>query len=144
MWSVDTSNFLFPTFVSSIYIFRAHINIFNDTKMFSFRNSWESLGDAYLKLGSFNAALKSYAKTVELDSNSVYALLQMARSKHMQELYDEAVVEFRQVLNMEPDLLIARTYHADSCLALMKSRLSQNLYGLARDSFQEAVDSLTT
>ena len=39
-------------------------------------NMWECLADAYLKRGSFNAALKSFVKVIELNPDSEYALYQ--------------------------------------------------------------------
>lgn len=109
---------------------------------FDFRNAWESLGDAYLALGSFTAAIKSYQKVLDLDPNLVYPLFQIAVAKHLQGKHEEAVQEFRQALDIQPDFLPALKEHATSCLALMKVRLAANLNGLAADSCQEAVKSL--
>lgn len=105
-------------------------------------NAWESLGDAYLALGSFTAAMKSYQKVLELKPGLAYPLLQIAVSKHLQEQHEEAVLEFREVLKFQPDFLPALNSHGVACLALMRERLGNNLTGLAADACQEAVTSL--
>ena len=37
---------------------------------------WECLADAYLNRGSLTAAMKSFAKAYELNSNSIYSCYQ--------------------------------------------------------------------
>lgn len=44
---------------------------------------WESLADAYLARGAYIAALKCYQKTVELTSNTLYSILQIATIKRV-------------------------------------------------------------
>lgn len=44
---------------------------------------WESLADAYLARGAYIAALKCYQKTVELTTNTLYSLIQIATIKRV-------------------------------------------------------------
>lgn len=105
----------------------------------SFRTAWECLGDAYFSLGAHTSAIKSYKKTLELHSNSIYPMFQIAKIKHLIGQFQESVEEFRIVNSNISNYIPALKGHAEACLSLMRQHLLQNLSGLAQDACQEAV-----
>ena len=60
--------------VTFLSVFRLMIICF-----FSF--CWESLADAYMARGSYTSSLKSYQKSLSLNSNSIYSQFQIANIK---------------------------------------------------------------
>ncbi len=65
------------------------------------------LGDAYFAQGSFTAALKSYQKCVELNPESLYAMLQISIIKQVLlvnlELYSFAEISNDQICNLRSE-----------------------------------------
>mgnify|MGYP002716370588 FL=1 len=103
------------------------------------RTTWECLGDAYFAQGAYTSAIKSYQKTLDLESNSIYPIFQIARIKHMIGSFSESVQEFRLINSKATDYIPALKGHSEACISLMKQYLSQHMNGLARDICQEAV-----
>lgn len=69
--------------------------------------SWECLGDAYKERGSYIAAIKAYARCVQLaseeDPKIIYPLYQIASIKHLLGLFDEAITDYEQILKFRSD-----------------------------------------
>ena len=69
--------------------------------------SWECLGDAYKERGSYVSAIKAYARCVELTSEEdpkiIYPLYQIASIKHLLSLFDEAITDYKRILEFRAD-----------------------------------------
>ncbi|EDV26404.1 uncharacterized protein TRIADDRAFT_54351 [Trichoplax adhaerens] len=87
--------------------------------------SWECLGDAYKERGSYTAAIKAYARCVQLageeDTKVIYPLFQVASIKHLLGLLDEAIADYKKILE----------FHADYVPVLI---------GIAKSLFAKAMD----
>ncbi|KAK6642788.1 hypothetical protein RUM43_004290 [Polyplax serrata] len=103
------------------------------------KTAWECLGDAYFAQGAHTSAIKSYEKASELNADSIYSVLQIAKIKHLIGLFHESVEEFRVINSRITNYIPALKGHSEACLSLMRHYLSQNLNGLAKDVCQESV-----
>ncbi|XP_059178471.1 superkiller complex protein 3-like isoform X2 [Physella acuta] len=104
---------------------------------------WECLAEAYLQRGSLTAALKAFAKSSELDTNSLYSLYKIANIKHLLGSLSEAVEEYKEILKKSPNYIPVLKGVAESLIHLGKKNLDSCLDGLAQDHFEEAILYLT-
>lgn len=123
-----------------------------DNAITAFRNSlkydsdndkcWESLADAYFGRGSFTSALKVFEKSVELNSENVYARLQIARIKFILQQYRESIADYEEILVKLPDYIPALHGIAESNFGRALYLHENHRSGRARDHYQESLDYL--
>ncbi|GJQ65964.1 hypothetical protein Trydic_g4060 [Trypoxylus dichotomus] len=104
---------------------------------------WESLGDAYMARGSYTSALKSYQKAAELSPTSLYSQLQIATVKQILGQLAEARRDFEAIIREDRTFVPALKGVAVTCLNQAKEYQKNQLWGLARDCAQYALDKLT-
>ncbi|KAK9737501.1 Tetratricopeptide repeat [Popillia japonica] len=104
---------------------------------------WESLGDAYIARGSYSSALKSYQKAAELNPSSIYPQLQIATVKQILGQLAEGRSDFEILIKENRSYVPALKGIAVTCLNQAKEYQKSQLWGLARDCAQYALDKLT-
>ncbi|XP_034246747.1 tetratricopeptide repeat protein 37 [Thrips palmi] len=104
---------------------------------------WESLGDAYMFRGAWHAALKSYQKVMQLSPGNIYAAFQIGTVKLRMEEYEDALVAFRQLLELSPDYVPALQGQGEAAFCWAQVLRKEHRLGCARDRCQEAIDALT-
>ncbi|XP_034193237.1 superkiller complex protein 3 [Osmia lignaria lignaria] len=105
---------------------------------------WESLADAYFVRGAYTSALKSYQRALELCPKSLYPIIQLANIKLIIKQYNEAKIDFENLLLNEPNYIPALKGLGETCLALAKEYIAKQLLGRAKNHLQLAMDCLTT
>ncbi|XP_013777093.1 tetratricopeptide repeat protein 37-like [Limulus polyphemus] len=105
---------------------------------------WECLGDAYLQRGSFNAALKAFTKASELQPNQLYPQYQKANIKQLLGSYKEAIEEYQCILKLEPGYVPVLKGLTEAHLQQARLHFSKSLFGLALDSCNEALQTIST
>lgn len=83
-------------------------------------NRW--LGAAYYDTGSMRLATKHLRKTSELDASDVNSLLLSAKINQEYEQYEEAVIDYRNVLERElkPELKVFARVKLAECLCVLR------------------------
>lgn len=104
--------------------------------------SWEGLADSYLKRGSFNSALKVYRKICELDSENMYAQLQVANVLTIMRLHKDSIKTFEGLLDDHPTYVPALKGIADAHIGIAHYYLEQRLVGRSKAHAEEAVSYL--
>ncbi|CAH3018534.1 unnamed protein product [Porites evermanni] len=106
------------------------------------RHCWECLGEAYMSRGSYNAAMKAFTKAAEFDRSSVYCLYQLAAIKQLLCVYDEAIKEYKLILEMQPDYVPALKGLGETYLSQARSALQKDFNGKAVDYVIKAITVL--
>ena len=117
-------------------------------------DAWESLADAYVARGSYNAALKAYDKTIKLEKENnpsesqcngigLYARLQIATIKHKLCHYADAVSDLTVILTEVSDYVPALKIFGETLLDQAQEFLDQGLSKNALQNCQHALDNLT-
>ncbi|KAJ3056720.1 Superkiller protein 3 [Rhizophlyctis rosea] len=107
--------------------------------------SWEGLGEAYGHEGKFQAALKAFARAIELDESSVFAHYSVAQLKLKLGLYAEAAEGFRQTNALASKRNEGKVHMPsvkallDSLIALAKECYLKGAYGECLGCLGEAV-----
>nr|XP_022913012.1 tetratricopeptide repeat protein 37 [Onthophagus taurus] len=105
---------------------------------------WESLGDTYLARGAYTSALKSYQKSLELVPGNLYPQIQIASIQQILGLFKEAKEQYQGVLFNNKQYIPALKGLAETYLGEAKEFNRNQLWGLARDSAQLALDTLSS
>lgn len=106
--------------------------------------AFECLADAYFSRGSYTSALRAYKKVILMDPKK--ALHCQARIGYIHTMlteYNDAITTFREVLETDPQSILALKGIAETWMKIAKKKVSVNLYGSARDCAQQAVTSIT-
>jgi len=107
-------------------------------------NCWEALAEAYMARGSFTAAQKSFEKVLQLDSNSVYARLQIAAIKDRLGKWREGSADYRQLLaEVDDNYLPGLRGLGESLLNQAKAYLQSFIDKNVVDCIEEALCVLT-
>nr|XP_042895616.1 tetratricopeptide repeat protein 37 isoform X2 [Parasteatoda tepidariorum] len=106
-------------------------------------HGWECLADAYFKRGSYESALKAYERVYEINSRAMYPLYQIATIQKMRGIFTEAIEKFKSLLNTVPTYIPALIGLAESLVLHARRALDDCLFGVAKDSCQEALDILS-
>lgn len=104
---------------------------------------WESLGDAYMFRGAWHAALKSFQKVMQLSPGNMYAAFQIGTVKLRMEEYEDALMAFRQLLELSADYVPALQGQGEAAFCWARKLRQEQRLGCARDCCQEAIDALT-
>ncbi|XP_039276622.1 tetratricopeptide repeat protein 37 isoform X2 [Nilaparvata lugens] len=105
---------------------------------------WEVLADSYLARGSYTSAMKSYQKVLELKPGSLYPAVQIAGVKLLLDEPNESRKEFKQLAEDSPKNILVLKGLAEACLGLAKQHHFRRQLGLARDSLEEAIITLSS
>ncbi|XP_052801085.1 tetratricopeptide repeat protein 37-like [Mya arenaria] len=103
---------------------------------------WECLGEAYLLRGSYTASLKAFTRAAELNPASIYCLFQIASIKQTLGQYQEALEEYKMILDQSDDYVPALKGLGETLVQIGRSLLNQCFYGRARDTAELAVKHL--
>ncbi|KAI4467992.1 superkiller 3 protein-related [Holotrichia oblita] len=103
----------------------------------------ENNGDAYIARGSYTSALKSYQKAAELNPSAGYPQLQIATVKQILGQLAEGRSDFEILIKENRSFVPALKGIAVTCLNQAKEYQKSQLWGLARDCAQYALDKLT-
>jgi len=88
------------------------------------------------------AAMKAFTKATELDPSSVYCLYQLAAIKQLLCVHDEAIKEYKLILEMQHDYVPALKGLGETYLNQARSALQQDFNGKAVDCVMEAIHVL--
>ncbi|XP_062310352.1 superkiller complex protein 3 [Osmerus eperlanus] len=99
---------------------------------------WECLGEAYLHRRSFSAALKAFARALQLQPSSIYSLYQTAAIKQTLGNFKEAAAEYSQIVSRE-DYVPALKGLGECLLSLSKGLMEDYRDGGAIDLIQKAI-----
>ncbi|XP_067087344.1 superkiller complex protein 3 [Osmerus mordax] len=99
---------------------------------------WECLGEAYLHRRSFSAALKAFARALQLQPSSIYSLYQTAAIKQTLGKFKEAAAEYSQIVSRE-DYVPALKGLGECLLSLSKGLMEDYRDGGAIDLIQKAI-----
>ncbi|KAF8728036.1 hypothetical protein HU200_018610 [Digitaria exilis] len=102
---------------------------------------WEALGLAYHRLGMFTAAVKSYGRTIELDSSRVFALIESGNIQLMLGDFRKGVEQFRAALEMAPRNHSAYFGLASALLAWARNCVTTGAFGWAASLLKEASEA---
>ncbi|KAK3911004.1 Tetratricopeptide repeat protein 37 [Frankliniella fusca] len=104
---------------------------------------WETLGDAYMLRGSWHAALKSFMKVKQLSPGNIYASLQIGTVKLRMEEFEDALIAFRQLLDLSEDYVPALQGQGEAAFRWAQVLRQEQRIGCAKDRCQEAIDAFT-
>ncbi|KAJ3035493.1 Tetratricopeptide repeat protein 37 [Rhizophlyctis rosea] len=110
--------------------------------------SWEGLGEAYGYEGKYQAALKAFARAIELEERSIYSHYQMALLTFKLRLYAEAAEMFRHTNQLAVSAADNQVHMpslkglCDSLLALSAECYQKGAYGESLQSLNEALKKL--
>ncbi|XP_019423132.1 PREDICTED: tetratricopeptide repeat protein SKI3 [Lupinus angustifolius] len=99
---------------------------------------WEALGLAYHRLGRFTAALKSYARAIELDNTMLFAFIQSGNISLTLASFRKGVEHFRQALEISPQSVPAQYGLALALLGLAKDCINLGAYQWGASLLEEA------
>lgn len=88
------------------------ITCFQNYLHYNFNNSscWQNLADAYYLRGSYNTAIKSYMKSIQLREDETidfYAELRIAGIHQMVHDYESALYDYEEILKRNSDYIPA-------------------------------------
>lgn len=109
----------------------------------SISHHWECLAEAYFEKGSYQSALKSFVKAVELDTSSSYCKFRIAKIKQMLKMDADAVDDYKKLLEEHPDYIPALLGLSETYLHLEKEKLKIVFDGSAVDCAQNVVNYIT-
>ncbi|XP_051140393.1 tetratricopeptide repeat protein SKI3 [Andrographis paniculata] len=101
---------------------------------------WETLGLAYQRMGMFSAALKSYARTLELDSLRIFALVESGNISLMLGSFRKGIEQFQQALNISPSNVSAHYGLASALLGFAKECANSGALKWGASLLEEASD----
>lgn len=87
--------------------------------------------------------MKSFQRAAELNTNSLYPLLQSASIKHLIGQYTNSKEQYQLILKNNANYVPALKGLAETCLSMAKSKYHEQLIGCARDNIQLGIDSVT-
>eukprot|EP01102_Stenamoeba_stenopodia_P019984 TRINITY_DN7652_c0_g1_i1.p1 TRINITY_DN7652_c0_g1~~TRINITY_DN7652_c0_g1_i1.p1 ORF type:complete len:773 (+),score=181.22 TRINITY_DN7652_c0_g1_i1:540-2858(+) len=99
--------------------------------------AWQALAESYLHLAKFMAAMKAFARTVELDPTNVYSIYQLATIKNLLKMHEEAIQDFENLLKSSSDYLPAFKGLGDAHLALARQASMNGDYKQASHHLQQ-------
>ncbi|XP_046856769.1 tetratricopeptide repeat protein 37-like [Xenia sp. Carnegie-2017] len=102
----------------------------------------ECLGEAYMGRGSYNPALASFMRAVELNPSLLYSKYQIAALKHLLGVYDEAVVMYKCILTERSDYVPALKGLGTTYISYAKSSLLKDFHDRAVEHVQCAIFAL--
>lgn len=105
--------------------------------------AFECLADAYFSRGSFTSALKAYNKVISMQpKNILHCLTRMGYINSLLTKYEDAIIKFEQVFEVDPDSLLALKGIAETWMRIAKKKYNAKLFGSARNTAQYAINYL--
>ncbi|KAJ3694701.1 hypothetical protein LUZ60_000078 [Juncus effusus] len=105
---------------------------------------WEALGLAYHRLGMLTAALKSYARAIELNESRIFALIESGNIHIILGSFREGVERFRDALKTAPNNLSAQFGFASGLLSWARNCINSGAFIWAATLLQEASEAANT
>ncbi|CAK9325078.1 unnamed protein product [Citrullus colocynthis] len=99
---------------------------------------WEALGLAYQRLGRFTAAIKSYARAIEIEGDRILARVESGNIFLMLGLLKKGVEHFRQALEISPKSITAQFGLSSGLLGLAKEYINRGAFKWASFLLEEA------
>ncbi|KAL7128860.1 hypothetical protein ABFS83_13G022300 [Erythranthe nasuta] len=99
---------------------------------------WETLGLAYQRMGMLTAALKSYARAVELDDSRVFALIESGNISLMLSSFRKGIEQFQQALNISSHNVSAQYGLGSALLGLAKECVNMGALKWGSSLLEEA------
>ncbi|XP_071710201.1 tetratricopeptide repeat protein SKI3 isoform X2 [Rutidosis leptorrhynchoides] len=99
---------------------------------------WEALGLAYQRLSMFTAAIKSYARAIELEGSRVFALVESGYVFLMLGSHRKGVEQFQQALQISPENVAAHYGLGCGLLELSKECISSGAFRWGASILEEA------
>ncbi|XP_074263980.1 tetratricopeptide repeat protein SKI3 [Silene latifolia] len=99
---------------------------------------WEALGLSYQRLGMYTAAIKSYARAMELESSRTFAMVESGNIYLMLGWYRKGIDQFREALEIRPQCTSGQYGLAFGLLALSKECIKQGAFSWASSMLEEA------
>ncbi|XP_070056418.1 tetratricopeptide repeat protein SKI3 isoform X1 [Nicotiana tomentosiformis] len=99
---------------------------------------WEALGLSYQQMGMFTAAVKSYARAIELEESRVFALVESGNVHLMLGSFRKGIEQFRQALLISPLNLSAHHGLASALLSLAKESIDSGAFKWGASLLEEA------
>lgn len=104
---------------------------------------WECLADAYLARGSFESAIRSFERAAELTDDNLYSKLQVANVKLKIGHYEEAKIQFENILTTNRKYVPALKGLGETCLQMGICRNREQRLGSCQQLIQQALDNFT-
>ncbi|XP_038898489.1 tetratricopeptide repeat protein SKI3 isoform X3 [Benincasa hispida] len=99
---------------------------------------WEALGLAYQRLGRFTAAIKSYARAIEIEGDRILAWVESGNIFLMLGLFKKGVEHFQQALEKSPKSITAQFGLSSGLLGLAKEYINRGAFKWASFLLEEA------
>ncbi|KAG7024067.1 Tetratricopeptide repeat protein SKI3 [Cucurbita argyrosperma subsp. argyrosperma] len=99
---------------------------------------WEALGLAYQRLGRFTAAIKSYARAIEIEGDRILAWVESGNIFLMLGLFKKGVEHFQRALEISPKSITAQFGLSSGLLGLAKECINRGAFKWASFLLEEA------